>query len=465
MTTTREYRCRLPVSAGAAFSWHERPGAFARLTPPWEDVRVLGESGGIRDGGAVVLETRIGGFSTRWSVTHHSYRSGEQFVDEQQRGPFRVWRHEHLFSAAAGDTSQSELCDRLTYELPGGAVGRSLGANYVARRIERLFAYRHALTSADLALWARWRDEPRLRVALTGASGLVGRELIPLLRTQGHEVVQFVRREPYGAEEVHWDPARGLIDREALARCDAVVHLSGENVGEGRWTAARRERLRASRLDSTGLLARTLAELPGGPRVWISASATGVYGDTGDRIAAEDSSAGAGFLAELTRDWEAATRPAADAGVRVVNLRVGVVLTPRGGALAKMLPAFRAGVGGRLGGGEQWMSWISPDDLGAAMVHALHDPALRGPVNACAPEPVRQREFAATLGRVLHRPAVFPVPAFALRALFGQMAEEAVLGSVRAVPRALEASGFAFRHRRLEDALRHVLGKFPVLKT
>lgn len=462
---TREFSCSLPVSAAAAFAWHERPGAFLRLTPPWEDVHVLGESGGIRDGGAVVLETRVGFLKTRWSVTHRDYRVGEQFVDEMQRGPFRVWRHEHMFEPAAGDALRSTLTDRLTYELPGGRFGHACSREYVRQRVERLFAYRHALTTADLALWARWRDRPRLRIALTGASGLVGQLLRPLLRTQGHEFMQFVRREPYGANEAHWDPARGMIDRDALARCDAVIHLSGENVGEGRWTAARRERLRTSRLDSTTLLARTLAELPGGPRVWVSASATGVYGDTGDREADETTTPGAGFLAELTRDWEAATQPASAAGVRVVNLRVGVVLSPRGGALAKLLPAFHAGLGGRLGSGEQWMSWISPDDLGGAIVHALHDDSLRGPVNACAPEPVRQRDFAATLARVLHRPALLPVPAFVLRALFGPMADEAILGSARALPRQLEAHGFGFRHRTLEAALRHLLGKIPVLKT
>lgn len=298
-----------------------------------------------------------------------------------------------------------------------------------------------------------------MRLAITGASGLVGTALVPFLGADGHEVVRLVRRPAQGAGEVRWDPERDEIDRAALDGVDAVVHLAGAGIAEGRWTKQRKALLRDSRLGPTRLLAETLAGLPRPPKVLVSASATGYYGERGDAWLDEASPAGSDFLGTLAREWEEASEPAARAGIRVVRLRTGIVLTPRGGALGKMLLPFKAGVGGVLGSGRQFMSWIALDDLLGVIRFALTTGSLAGPVNAVAPSPVTNREFTRALGRVLGRPTIAPAPAFALRLAFGEMADATVLVSTRVRPRRLLEAGYRFRFPELEDALRHLLGK------
>jgi uncharacterized protein (TIGR01777 family) len=298
-----------------------------------------------------------------------------------------------------------------------------------------------------------------MKVAITGASGLVGRRLVPLLTTGGQQVVRLVRRPARGAGEARWDPASGRVDGAALEGADAVVHMAGENIAEGRWTAARKAVLRDSRIGPTRRLAEALAVLPRPPRVLVSSSATGYYGDRGDAWLDETSPAADDFLGRLAREWEEATAPAAQAGIRVVRLRTGIVLAPEGGALGKMLLPFKAGLGGVLGSGRQYMSWIAIDDLLEVIRFALAAAALAGPVNAVAPAPVTNREFTKTLGRVLGRPTIAPAPAFALRLAFGEMADAALLGSARVRPARLLDAGYRFRFEALEPALRHLLGK------
>jgi uncharacterized protein (TIGR01777 family) len=297
-----------------------------------------------------------------------------------------------------------------------------------------------------------------MRVAIAGASGLVGRALVPHLRASGADVVRLVRRAATAADEVAWDPAAGRIETAAVSTCDALVNLAGENIAEGRWTKARKQVLRASRLDSTRLLARTIATGAWHPRVWINASAIGYYGTRGDEVLDETSASGTGFLAELCRDWEEAASPASAAGVRVVNLRLGVVLTPEGGALREMLPWFRRGVGGPVGDGRNWLSWIALEELLRVIDVAIVNPALSGPVNAVSPHPVRQSEFAAALGKAVGRPATVRTPAMVIRLGFGEMGEATVLASQRVRPAALERSGFAFGPSELEEVLRAQLG-------
>jgi uncharacterized protein (TIGR01777 family) len=281
--------------------------------------------------------------------------------------------------------------------------------------------------------------------------------LSAFLSTGGHTPVPLTRNRD--ADGMVWDPARGELDLHAVEGFDAVVHLAGENVGGARWTDAQKRKILDSREQGTRLLCESLAQLPQPPKTLICASAVGFYGPLGDEEADESFRRGSGFLAEVCEAWEAACTPARAAGIRVVNARFGVVLSPAGGALAKMLPPFRAGAGGKLGDGQQWMSWIALDDVVGAILHCLMHEELSGPVNVTAPEPATNADFTKTLGRVLRRPTIFPVPGFAARLAFGQMADEMLLSGQRVVPQRLTASGYAFRFPELEPALRHVLGR------
>jgi len=295
-------------------------------------------------------------------------------------------------------------------------------------------------------------------VLVSGASGLLGSALRPALTAAGWGHRSLVRR-PAGAGEGRWDPAAGTIDQTALAGVTAAAHLAGEPIAEGRWSAEKKRHIRESRVLGTRLLAESLARLPVRPQVLVSASAVGIYGDRGDEVLDEGSPLGTDFLAEVGKEWEGATAPASEAGIRVVHLRLGVLLAREGGALPRMVRPFLLGAGGPIGNGRQWMSWIAIEDAVRIVLAALRDPSMRGAFNAVAPNPVRNADFATQLGDVLHRPALVPAPAFALRLLFGEMADAALLASQRVVPARLDALGFAFRHPTLPEALRAVLDR------
>ncbi|HUC36835.1 MAG TPA: TIGR01777 family oxidoreductase [Acidimicrobiales bacterium] len=296
-----------------------------------------------------------------------------------------------------------------------------------------------------------------MRVVVTGSSGLIGRALLVRLRHEGHEVTPLVRRAP-SVGEAHWDPARGVLDEAVLEGVDAVVNLAGAGIGDRRWTTTRKQEILESRVSSTSLLSSALAATEGRPATLVNASAIGFYGDRGDELLTEESAPGTGFLAEVCRAWEAATAPAESAGVRVVHLRNAVVLARHAGALARQLPLFRLGLGARLGRGDQWFSWITLRDELSAILLVLEQPALVGAVNCTSASPVTNARFTSALGKALHRPAALAVPRPALRLALGrQLADEAVTASLRVVPRRLEASGFAFEDRSIEEALASVL--------
>jgi len=297
-------------------------------------------------------------------------------------------------------------------------------------------------------------------VAVTGASGLIGTAVVRRLRAEGHQVLRLTRSRPSGPDQLQWDPMAGRLDPDALAKADAVVHLAARNIGDRlRWTAATKRDLLQTRVEGTGLVAGTMAGLSLGPRVLVCASGVGFYGDRGDEVLTEASSGGRGFLADVVRRWEEAADPARAAGLRVVHLRTGPVQTAAGAGLPKQALMFRLGIGGRLGSGRQWLSWISLDDIAGAYLHALTREDLDGPVNAVAPNPVTNAEFTATLARVLHRPAVLHVPAFGPRLVLGEAADELLFVSQRARPARLLATGYRFQFPELEPALRHTLGR------
>ncbi len=296
-----------------------------------------------------------------------------------------------------------------------------------------------------------------MKILIGGASGLVGTALIKALEPEGHEISRLVRYAPRNESEIEWSPDRYSIALARIEGFDAVVNLAGESIAEGRWTDDKKRRIRESRVKGTRLLGDALANLTVPPKIFICASATGYYGNRGDELLTETSAPGDDFLAEVCVEWEKATAHATEKGVRVVNTRFGIILDKEGGALGKMLPPFRMGVGGRIGDGKQWMSWIALVDVVDALKFVLANESVRGPVNFVAPNPVRNSEFTKALGNALSRPTIFPIPAFGMRLLFGEMADALLLSGARVKPAALEQSAYPFKYPELVGALRHVL--------
>jgi uncharacterized protein (TIGR01777 family) len=426
------------------FAWHARPGAITRLTPPWLPVRVVAEAASLRDGHAVLALP--GGL--RWDARHDpgAYDPPRRFADELASMPLRAgltWRHVHEFRPVPGGSTQ--VTDTIITNVPAAAL-------------RPMLAYRHRQLADDLAAhqWARQLGSP-LTIAITGGSGLVGTALAAFLTSGGHQVIHLVRRARRAADEREWrpdDPAPGL-----LHRVDALVHLAGAPIA-GRFTSEHKHQIRASRIGPTRKLAELAARADSGPAVMVAASAIGYYGaQRGDEILTEASPRGRGFLADVTADWEAACDPARDAGIRVVSIRTGIVQSPRGGSLRLLRPLFAVGLGGRLGSGQQWVSWIGIDDLVGAYHRAVIDPGLTGSVNATAPYPVRNSDYTRVLARVLRRPALVPVPSAAPQLLLGaEGAHELADASQRVSPHRLLSSGYQFRHPHLEQALQHLLG-------
>ncbi len=464
----------VPVPAADLFGWHERPGAFVRLSPPWQSVE-LERWDGIRTGDRAVMRLGAGPLSVPWVAEHRAYseacRHGDgacQFQDVQLRGPFGSWSHLHRMTPDGDGTST--LRDIVDYALPLAPVS-SLVAGWAAEdQLERLFAYRHRVTREDLVRHAAWDGAP-LTVAITGSTGLIGRALAAFLTGGGHRVVRLVRRRADVARwtrgdlegAAYWNVERGEIDVAALRReaPDAVVHLAGESIVGLRYTEAKKRAIWESRTKGTQLLSRALAALDPKPRVLVSASASGFYGDTGPHAVTEASPAGSGFLADVCQAWEDATAEAEAAGIRVVHPRIGLVVTPAGGLAATLAVPTKLGLGGWPGDGSNYLPWISLDDAVYALAFLIQTESLRGPVNLSAPEPAPVKTFVKGLADVLHRPAVFSLPAPVVRALGGEVASELALKSTRMLPSRLLDAGFRFAYPDLDRALGHLFGRLP----
>lgn len=462
------YETRLPSPPGEVFAWHERPGAFERLAPPWTTMRVRERHGTIRDGDHVALEFERGPVKFDWSFRHRDFVAGRSFIDEQLSGPFRRWVHEHRFEDdGMGGT---RLVDEIQWEPPASSSTMDLLATPVVEaELERVFFFRARRLEHDLTLHGRWRTGPRLAVAITGVHGLIGTALRHFLTSGGHRVVPMVRSPEQARREpgaIYWNPDRGEIAPGALGGVDAVVHLAGEPIVQlPRWTDDKKKKILESRVRGTELIARAIAsEHVGGPRVLVSASGIGIYGDRKDEIVTEESSSGKGFLAGVVRAWEDATRRANGAGVRVVLHRAGPVLSPAGGMLEKVLIPFRMGIGGRVGSGKQYVPWVDHDDVMGIILHALMTD-VSGPINVCSPHAVTNAAFADALGRVLGRPTLVPVPALMVKAALGQLGEETLLWGQRAKPARLLQSGYGFLMEGIEESLRFQLGRPPGART
>ncbi|MEM0896556.1 MAG: TIGR01777 family oxidoreductase, partial [Verrucomicrobiota bacterium] len=388
---------------------------------------------------------------------------GKQFVDVQVNGPFAEWLHRHRFVRKG--KSSSVLLDEISYRLPLGFVGQLFGGRFVKSRLERTFRYRHRVTSDDVARLKDplFADVQPMRILVSGGRGLVGDALAPLLRSFGHTVL-VLTRNPTSENDVAWDLKNKTIDLAGAGKVDAIIHLAGENIAGGRWSKKRMDRIFYSRKDGTRLLADAVARMDSPPRVIVSASGINYYQSSALNVHTEDSPIGTSFLSEVCREWEQQWWPAEEAGIRVAKLRIGAVLSPAGGMLAKLLPVFLLGGGGPVGHGRQRLSWIAIDDLVDIIHRALLDERYAGPINTCAPEWVSNKDFGRTLGRIVRRPSFLPAPAFALRAALGKLADEALLSDLAVEPAKLKSLDYPFRLSKLEDALCHLLGRRPPKK-
>ncbi len=456
---TRAYSAPIPAPAVRVQEWHASPGALSRLMPPWMNVDVVERSGTIEPGDWVRIHASVAGpVGFDWTLVHEALPDSAElgFADEQLSGPFRTWRHEHRY--LPDGTDASVLDDRLFYEYPAGGLGAAAGGAWVDGVLDRMFELRHLRTRNDLVRHEDANLKP-LRIAVTGASGLVGSRLVPFLQGGGHEVISLVRRTPTNPNEVQWDPATGDIDAASLEGIDAVVHLAGVSIAGGLWTSKRKEEILRSRVDSTRLLATTLAGLQSPPSVLVSTSAVGYYGNTETHTVDESAPAGDDFLADVCVQWEAAADPARAAGIRVVHPRFGVVFAGEGGMLPLISKPFKAGVGGKLGSGSQGMPWISIEDLIGVLLVSMTDSRLSGPVNAVSPQLTTNAEFTAAMGEVLGRPTLFTVPGAVMKRVGGELAEELILVSQRVTPSRLQEIGFPFAFADLRDTLRCEFGK------
>ncbi len=495
-----EVKCVVPVGREALFAYHNAPGALQRLIPPWESVELESSDYSLEPGSTVVLKMKMGPITLRWIAVHGDFDPPNRFEDRQQSGPFAYWHHRHLFcdgvcdgtgpeetlqhdSASLGlnapvaekaDASAvSTLVDSIDYQVPLGKIGNFFGGRSVQRQLSAMFEYRHRVTRDDLMLFEKYPTKP-LSIAVSGASGLVGKELSGLLNLAGHRVVRLVRN-PQEATPGSGSiidaaaPKKGdthaiapwALDGQAsrLEGVDAVIHLAGKSIADRRWTDDVKREIRDSRVIKTRQLCESIAKLNRPPKTLLCASAIGIYGDRGDEWLDEGATHADDFLGDVATQWEEACRPAIEAGIRVVNLRFGIILSPRGGALQKMLTPVKFGVGGRLGSGKQWWSWIGIDDTIGAIYHCLMTDNLNGPVNIVAPNPTTNLEFTKTLGAILHRPTLIPAPATGLRIALGEMADALLLTSTRVKPQVLIESGYQFRHVDLRSCLQHLLGR------
>lgn len=471
---------RLEYPVDRVWAWHQRPGALTRLSPEWAQSVVSESYPPLQPGTRAHLKTSVPGSAGTLRVPFVSEHDDGpvplSFVDRMVKGPLASWTHTHTFADPDASTGSgrdaSEACvihDRIEYQavpkkLRGlSSAGDKFAGAFTQRAMQstlaKTFSDRTERLRADLGFQTHLEQRfgsQKLKVLIGGASGMVGSQVAALLSTAGHEVRTLVRGRRRRDDQIHWDPAKGVLDPSAVAWADVVIHLGGKSIAT-RFTESNKQEILNSRIESTRLIAQSCAALDpeDRPRAFICASAIGAYGtDRGDAVLSEQDDFGDGFLADVCRQWEAEAARVQELGMRWVSIRTGIVLSTLGGVLKLQLPLYLAAAGGPLGSGKQWFSWVSLDDIASMYVWSAVDESVSGPVNAVAPEPVRQKEFATTLGKALRRPAVLPVPSVGPALLLGRDgAKELALANQRVTPEVLETVGFPFRHARLADAL------------
>ena len=467
MPTNYKHETVVNADIDTTFAWFEHEGSFRRLMPPWEVAQEVRADDSLEVGSQRVFKFPAPGapfINLTWVAEHTGYDKPNYFADTMVKGPFWKWNHDHYLKEENGVTT---VVDDVTYSVPFGPLGmlvdKVLGGSLVTGRISSMFKAREFRLKRDLDNHAKFLDMPRKKILVVGSSGLIGTQLVAFLDTGNHEVWRLVRRvADSNKNEISWNPDKGEINAKELEGFDVVIHLGGVGIGDKRWSKKRKAAIRDSRVNSTELLSKTLASLENKPDLFMMASAIGYYGNRGDEELDESSTSGEDgyFLTDVCKAWENSANPAKNAGIRTVHMRTGIVISAVGGALGKMLLPAKMGGGGPIGSGKQWMSWISMDDQIYSMYHLMMSEGVSGEYNLTAPNPVRQKQFAKDLGRVLRRPAFAPLPGFMMKIMFGEMGARLTLDSQRVLPKNLQESGYEFIHTDLQSALSDSLGKW-----
>jgi uncharacterized protein len=445
------------VPVDTVFNWHARPGALNRMAPPWDPLQVISTDESILPGSQSLLKMKMGPFSYRWLAEHQNYIVNQQFQDRQIKGPLAYWCHTHQFKPV--NETKSQLTDKIEYCLPGFGLGELMMGNHIKDKLNRIFRYRHRVLNRDLNLHQQFSGQKPLKILISGGGGILGSALIPFLTTGGHQVIRLVRnRNQISKKQVYWNPDSGEIDKKNIGGVDVVIHLAGENIGEGRWTPDKKKRIIDSRINSTKLLVKLMNELPNKPRVFLSASAIGFYGNRKDQALTERTQPGKDFISEVCKLWESEALKAENNSIRTCLLRIGVVLTPSGGALSRLQGLFKMGLGAKLGNGNQYLSWVGMDDILSSIYFLIFNQNINGPVNLVSPHPVTNREFTNTLAEILNTHANKTIPEWIIQKSFGQMGNEIVLSSTKVNPDVLTSHQYKFIHHNLKDYLKEQLG-------
>ncbi len=449
-------KTKINVPVHVAFKWHEQNGAIDRLTPPWAPLKLIKRIGqGIDKGVKVWFRLKVFNIPMLWEAEHIEYEKNIMFKDHQLKGPFSKWVHTHRFIPDGDGACYME--DQVEFKLPLGWFSRPFYP-FAKKEFDRMFEYRHRVLKYDLEHCPQ--ETQNKRILISGASGTIGSILVPYLRTCGHTVVRLVRKKANLLEdELFWDPYEGILDLEKAGPFDVVINLNGVDISRGKWTQKQKKKIADSRIVSTLLLVEKLKRLEHKPEVFISSSAIGFYGERNDTLLTENQAPGDCFISTVCDLWEQASFDAQKVGIRTVQLRIGVVLTPAGGALERMEVPFKTGMGVRLSHGRQYMSWISMDDILASILHIINHRQIEGPVNLTAPHPATNKIFSQTLAKVFSKKVFFVMPRFVVRLLWGQMGKETLLTSSRVIPEKLLNSGFKFQHEQLFIALKDMLGR------
>ena len=453
---------KVPANNKDAFDYHTREGALERLVPPWSILTVTSHEGNIREGAISTFKVSLGLVGFKGAAPHFGYLQDRQFQDKMVKGPFQSWIHTHSFMP--DELGHCIMEDKIAYSPPFRKLGSILLNNTIQNNLNQLFHYRHRILSNDINLWKIAGRSKGQKILITGSHGLIGSSLIPLLTAAGeHKITRLAKPQSNcnntNSHSIVWDPSDDKVNVKDLEGFDVVVHLAGENIF-GRWTDSKKQRILESRIKSTRLLCDSLIKLANPPSTFICASATGFYGNQRNEVLTEESKPGFGFLSDVCQKWEESTETARDAGIRVVNTRFGVVLTPKGGMLQKLLALSRFGIGLKLGDDEnQHISWVSIEDTIGSIFYSIINSSIRGPVNVVSPNPVTNPEFSKTLARILKRKITLPISQKLARMMLGELADAMITPSTLVVPNKLSSAGYRFLNPDLEDALRLLLGR------